>query len=234
VRFEAPLRVGRLLRRYKRFLVDAELADGSRITLHCPNTGAMTGCTTPGLELWYGTSSNPARKYPQTLEVVITPLGLVGVNTARANQLVAEALTEGRLESFARYDVVRREVVVPQGDARLDFCLETAAERCWIEVKSMTLADATGRGAFPDAVSTRALRHVETLSRLRRQGDRAVLLFCAQHTGIRWATTADDIQPAYGAVVRAAATEGVEVLAFGCRIDPEGISLDAPLPVRLT
>jgi len=233
VKFEAPLRSGRMLRRYKRFLVDAELPDGSRITMHCPNTGAMTGCTTPGLEIWYGTSDNPARKYPHTLEVVSTPLGRVGVNTTRANQLVAEALADGRLEPFARYGLVRREVVVPDSDARLDFRLEAANERCWVEVKSMTLADADGRGAFPDAVSARALRHVETLLRLRRQGDRAVLLFCAQHTGIRWATTADEIQPAYGERVRAAVAEGVEVLAYGCRIDPEGISLDGPLPVRL-
>ena len=97
----------------------------------------------------------------------------------------------------------------------------------------MTLAGPGGRGAFPDAVSARALRHVETLASRRRLGERAVLLFCVQHTGIRWATTADEIHPAYGVAVRTAVGEGVEVLAYGCRIEPGFISLAGPLTLRL-
>lgn len=231
--FDPPLRPAVLLRRYKRFLADVRCPDGSELTLHCANTGAMTGCSDPGLEVWYGTSANPARKYPHSLEVVCSPLGHVGVNTALANALVAEALAAEGLEPLAGYAVVRREVRVPDTDARFDFCLEGPTGRCWVEVKSMTLAAADGRGAFPDAVSARALRHVETLVARRRQGERAVLLFCAQHTGIRWATTADEIHPAYGAAVRAAVAEGVEVLAWGCQIGPRSISLAGPLSVRL-
>jgi sugar fermentation stimulation protein A len=233
MKFDPPLQPAVLLRRYKRFLADVQCPDGRILTLHCANTGAMAGCSDPGMEVWYGTSANPARKYPHSLEVVCTPLGRVGVNTALANAVVAEALAAGRLDSLSGYGTVRREVRVPDSDARLDFCLEGADGRCWVEVKSMTLADADGRGAFPDAVSERALRHVETLVARRRLGDRAVLLFCAQHTGIRSATTADEIHPAYGAAVRAAVADGVEVLAWGCRIDPAAITLDAPLPVRL-
>jgi len=233
MKFEPALRPAVLLRRYKRFLAEVRCPDGARLTIHCANTGAMTGCSEPGLEVWYGTSANPKRKYPHSLEVVCTPLGRVGVNAVLANTLVAEALAAGRCAPLAGYAGIRQEVRVPGGDARLDFCLEGAAGRCWVEVKSMTLAERGGRGAFPDAVSDRALRHLEALVSLRRQGERAVLLFCAQHTGIEWATTADEVHPAYGAAVRAAVVEGVEVLAYGCRIEPDGISLAGRLTVRL-
>jgi sugar fermentation stimulation protein A len=233
MKLHPPLRPALLLRRYKRFLADVRLADGTVLTLHCANTGAMTGCSSPGMEVWYGTSANPKRKYPHSLEVVCTPLGRVGVNTALANPLVAEALAEDRIPPLSGYTSVQREVRVPEGDARLDFCLDGPAGRCWVEVKSMTLANPDGRGAFPDAVSERALRHVESLVARRRAGERAVLLFCAQHTGIAWATTADEVHPAYGRAVRAAVAEGVEVLAWGCRIDPDRISLAGQLSVRL-
>lgn len=233
MRFDPPLQRATLLRRYKRFLADVECPDGNRLTLHCANTGAMTGCSTPGLEVWFGTSANPKRKYPHSLELVNTPLGLVGVNTALANELVAEALLAGAIVELAGFSRMRREVVVAAGPERLDFCLDSGEGACWLEVKSLTLSDADGRGAFPDAVSARALRHVDALLARRRSGERAVLLFCVQHSAVEWVTTADEIHPAYGAAVRAAAAEGVEVLAYGCRIAPEGISLDARLPVCL-
>jgi sugar fermentation stimulation protein A len=233
--FDPPLQPARLLRRYKRFLADVQCVDGRTMTLHCANTGAMTGCADPGLEVWYSTSPNPARRYPHSLEVVCTQFGRVGVNTSHANRLIAEALADERLAPLAGYEQIRREVTVPDGSARLDFCLDGGAlERCWVEVKSMTLADCHGRGAFPDAVSERALRHVETLVTRKRSGERAVLVFCAQHTGIRWATTADEIHPAYGAAVRAAADDGVEIYAWSCAIEPESITPGEQIPVRLS
>jgi sugar fermentation stimulation protein A len=233
MRFEPPLERGVLERRYKRFLADVRLDDQRTLTVHCANTGAMTGCSDPGLEVWFGASSNPRRKYRHTLEVVCAPHGRVGVNTARANALVGEALAERRLAALAGYAHVRREIPGRNGETRFDFCLEGTAGRCWVEVKSMTLCDEHGCGAFPDAVSTRARRHVEALAEHRREGDRAVLLFCAQHSGIRSATVADGVDPDYGAAVRAAVREGVEVLAYGCRIERDFIRLEAPLPVLL-
>jgi sugar fermentation stimulation protein A len=235
--FEPPLVRGRLIRRYKRFLADVDSANGV-LTLHCPNTGAMSGCSEPGLEVWYSASANPRRKYPHTLEVVCTPDGRVGINSARANDLVAEALAGGRIAELRGHSRIRREVAIPtEGTAgsrgRFDFRLEAAAVPCWVEVKSMTLCRAQGRGAFPDAVSDRALRHVEALAARRGRGERAVLLFCVQHTGVRFASPADDVHPAYGTALRAAVRSGVEVLAYRCRIELDGISLTTPVPVKL-
>jgi sugar fermentation stimulation protein A len=232
LKLSPSLRRGRLLRRYKRFLADVETAAGV-MTLHCPNTGAMTGCTEPGLEVWYSTSDNPQRKYPHTLEVVCTPAGRVGINSARANLLVGEALAGGGITELAGYREVQREARIPGANGRFDFRLDGADGSCWVEVKSMTLWLGQGRGAFPDAVSERAVRHVEALLERRRAGDRAALVFCVQHTGVCHATPADEVHPAYGAALRAAAAEGVEVLAYGCRIERDEISVSRPLPVRL-
>jgi sugar fermentation stimulation protein A len=223
---------GRLVRRYKRFLADVEAAQGI-LTLHCPNTGAMSGCSDPGLEVWYSTSAAPGRKYPHTLEVVCTTRGRVGVNTARANALVAEALAGERIAELAGYRQVTAEARIPGSRGRFDFLLENVAERCWVEVKSLTLCSDDGRGAFPDAVSERALRHVQDLEERVRQGDRAVLLFCVQHTGVRYVTPADEIHLAYGATLRAASARGVEVLAYGCSIERDCIEMAGPLAVRL-
>ncbi|MDH3640561.1 MAG: DNA/RNA nuclease SfsA [Gammaproteobacteria bacterium] len=227
------MQTARLRRRYKRFLADVERSDGETTTVHCPNTGAMLGCSEPGSEVWISDSGNDKRKYRHTLEVVCTPLGRVGVNTSRANRLVEEALLSGRVESLADYREVQREVAIPNERGRFDFLLSASDKRCFVEVKSLTLGYEDGRGAFPDAVSERAVRHVNALVSALGNDQRAVLLFCVQHTGIRRATTADDIHPAYGSALRAAVAAGVEVYAYGCVIERDEIVLAAPMPVEL-
>ena len=238
MKFEQPLREAVLLRRYKRFLADVELPDRTEITLHCPNTGAMTGCSDPGSRVWFSMSTNPARKYPGTLEVVQTPLGLVGINTARANQLVAERLESRDWPGLNEHISFRAEAACPAlqsaGHAvRFDFCLEGCDQVTWLEVKSVTLCAAGGIGAFPDAVSVRALRHLEALRACVRAGDRAVLFFCVQHSGVHSVTTADAVDPVYGLSIRQARDEGVEIRAGRCELSPLGIELTTPVPVLL-
>lgn len=231
---DPPFSQGVLVRRYKRFLADLALPDGSTITAHCPNTGAMTGCAEPGSEAWYSDSGNPNRKYRHTLEVVCSSLGRVGVNTGRANVLVAEAVSTGRVASLDGYETLRREVKSPDGEARFDLSLQNGPrEDVFVEVKSMTLADAQGIGYFPDAVSTRALKHLGSLVDARQRGLRAVLVFCAQHTGIREARPAAHIDPAYAQALAEARAFGVEVYAYGCVVEPRRIELADELPVRL-
>ena len=231
---DPPLARGILQRRYKRFLADLVTDSGESLTVHCPNTGSMLGCADPGSEVWYSTSGNPKRKYPHTLEVVLSEQGRVGVNTARANALVREALEAERLPPFAGTRLLRTEVPVPDESGRFDFLLEDGSgARCYLEVKNMTLCDASGRGSFPDAVSERAVRHVEALARRVAAGERGALVFCVQHSGVRRATLADHIHPGYGSAVRRAVADGVEVYAFACRLDPGEIVITAELPVDL-
>ena len=234
--FAPRLRRGVLLRRYQRFLADIDTPDGhggrKRMTIHCANTGAMTGCATPGSAAWFSTSANPRRKYAHTLELVRDAEGdLIGVNTGRANGLVAQALAAELLPGFPRRDI-ETEVRIPGERGRFDLRVGDV----FVEVKTVTwkvAADGHGQGAFPDSVSARATRHVEALARLARCGHRAALVFCVLHGGIRSVRPADEIDPVYGAALRAAAAAGVLVLALGCRISPRAIAPAALLPVVL-
>jgi len=234
VLLDPPLAVGTLRRRYKRFLADVETAEGKTVTMHCPNTGAMLGCSEPGSRVWYSASDNPQRKYRHTLEVVLTPLGRVGVNTARANALVAEALEAGRVSELIGYATIKREARIPNETGRFDFLLRSPDRPdCYVEVKNLTLGYANGTGAFPDTQSERAVRHVQALMARVSEGQRAVLLYCVQHTGITVATAADDIYPLYGETLREAARSGVEILARSCRIERDEISLGHALVVKV-
>lgn len=225
-----PLREGTLQRRYKRFLADIELDDGTRLTAHCPNTGAMTGCADPGSRAWVSVADNPQRKYPHTLELVQTPHGLVSVNTGRANLLVGEALRLGTIAELSTATAIKAEAKIPEGNGRFDFQVMLPDDTAWVEVKSTTLLLADGLGAFPDAVSSRALKHVQALLKRVQAGDRGVLIFCAQHCGITAVRPAHEIHPEYAAALQAAVEQGVEVLAYGCTTDLTQMTISGRLP----
>ncbi len=221
---------GVLRKRYKRFLADIETGSGEIFTAHCPNTGAMTGCAEPGSPVWYSRSDNPKRKYPHTLEFVQTAAGYVSVNTGRANALVAEALVNGTIVELAGNTAIKPEAKIPEGDGRFDFRVELATKVAFVEVKSTTLLVGEGLGAFPDAVSSRALKHVHALVRRVQAGDRAVLIFCAQHCGIEVVRAAHEIDVKYATALGNAAAQGVEVLAYGCTTDLSEMRIDRKLP----
>lgn len=236
MRFSPPLEQGRLLRRYKRFLADIELANGEQLTIHCPNTGSMLNCMREGGMVWFSRSNDPKRKLPGTWEISETPQGrLACVNTGRANALVEEALRAGIITELAGFTALKREVAYGEEGSRIDFRLEFDGAPAYVEVKSVTLGytDST-TAAFPDAVTQRGAKHLRELVKLARQGIRAVQLYCVNLTGIDAVRPAHDIDAAYAHALQAAAAEGVEVLAYGTRLDAEGIVIDRPLPVILT
>ncbi len=228
-----------LLRRYKRFLADVRLPDGSEITIHCPNTGSMKNCVVPESPCWYSLSENKARKYPQTLELVTTPGGhLAGINTGRANDLVETAIQAGVITELQGYGLFKREQIYGEEKSRIDFLLsdkQADARLCYLEVKNVTLMENEGEGFFPDAVSERGSKHLRELMAMRAQGHRAVLLFCVQHSGILSVRAAAHIDAIYAATLASAHAAGVEVIAYGVTIQPERhlIALDRPLPVLL-
>ena len=220
------------MRRYKRFLADVELADGRCVTAHCPNTGAMTGCAEPGSRVWLSHSESRTRKYPFTWELVETAAGVACIHSARANRVVREALQGRTLPGFDAWPEIRSEVSVGDG-SRVDLLLEGAGGRVFIEVKSVTLCQGEGCGAFPDAVSLRARRHLQTLRSLADAGNRALLIFCVMHTGIESVSPARDIDPAYRDALAEAIEGGVEVQAWATAISPTSLVLTHPLPFAL-
>jgi sugar fermentation stimulation protein A len=231
--FPAPLIPGRLLRRYQRFLADIELDDGQRITVHCPNTGAMTGCAEPGSRVWLSHSDRKTRKYPHTWELVETTAGLACIHSALANKVVLEAVHSQQVPLLNGYTKVSTEVKYGQG-SRADLVLEGDSGRCVVEVKSVTLCLAGGEGAFPDAVSSRASKHLRELEAVARGGDRALLFFCVLHAGIRQVRAASEIDPAYAEALRSAMAGGVEAVAWQAQLSPVAVTLDRALPVVFT
>lgn len=234
MRFQTGLVCGRLVRRYQRFLADVELDDGTRVTAHCPNTGSMLGCQTPGSRVWLSPADDPARRTRFTWELVETKSGtLVGIHTGRSNGLVREALEAGRIPALAGFTEIRPEVRLNQTRSRIDFRLSYSEEPpCYLEVKNVTAAVDQGVALFPDAVSVRGTRHLEELAGLvRRGGARAALVFCVQRTDVTEVRPADSIDPAYGKALRAAIRGGVNVYALGAEVSPLEIALHRPLPV---
>ena len=226
-----PLVGGTLIRRYKRFLADVELADGSVITAHCPNTGAMTGCAEPGSRVWLSVSDNPKRKYRHGWELVESAGDLACIHSARANSLVVEAIENGVVGELQGYSSLRSEVKYGAENSRIDILLEADSGRCYVEVKSVTLLLDDGLGVFPDAVSARGRKHLRELMNMVEEGDRAVLCFAVLHTGIERVAPADLIDHRYGDTFREALAAGVEVLAYGVDIDIPTMKLKHPLPV---
>jgi sugar fermentation stimulation protein A len=232
MKFSPALHEARLIRRYKRFLADVELADGSTTTAHCANSGSMLGLNVPGAQVWLSHHDTPTRKLAYGWELLRLGDAYIGVNTGATNRLVAEAVAEGRIPELAGYSIVEREVAV--GASRLDFRLrahENDPRPCYMEVKSVTLRRG-GPAEFPDAVTTRGTRHLGELAVLAKTEHRAVMLYVVQRTDCASFRLAADIDPAYAAAFTHAVDAGIEVLCYDCQIDAEGIALNRPIPIE--
>lgn len=238
MKFHPRLQEGRLVRRYKRFMAEVELETGEQLTIHCPNTGSMKNCLPENARVLFSESDNPKRKYPHTWEAVQVAHGhWAGINTARTNELVSEAIEAGMISGLAPTGGLHREVTF--GDSRLDLALGARElPHTWIEVKNVTLGpgvgeEDTGILYFPDAVTSRGQKHLQALIDVAREGGRAVLFFCVQHTGAREVRPADHIDARYGELLREAMKRGVEVMAWRTRISPGRFALEQAVPVRL-
>ena len=230
MKFPLPLRRATLVTRYKRFLSDHRLGDGSAVTAHVVNPGAMTGLIDEGSETWLSPAANPKRKLPYSWEMVRVGHGLVGVNASRPNGLTEEAIEAGAIPPLAGYDSIRREVAYGER-SRVDFLLEAAARPpCYVEVKNVHLKRGPA-AEFPDSVTARGTKHLRELAAVAGSGARAVMLYVVQREDCDGFTLAADIDPAYAAAFAQARAAGVEALAYACRLSPDAIAVDRPLPI---
>jgi sugar fermentation stimulation protein A len=235
MRFSSPLKRGRLLQRYKRFLADVTLDTGETITASCPNTGSMLGLTASGSTVWLSESDSPTRKYRHTWEMIETDLGkgasLVGINTGHPNRLVTEAIEGQRIRKLSGYQSLRREVKYGAA-SRIDILLEdTRKGRCYVEIKNVQLMRKVGLAEFPDCVTARGVKHLRELTEMVAQGHRAVMLFLIQRSDANRFKIASDLDPAYADAFRQAASAGVEAMAYRCHMSPEEIVLQKQVPI---
>ncbi|WP_210484558.1 DNA/RNA nuclease SfsA [Microvirga antarctica] len=235
MRFPHPLIEGRLILRYKRFLADILLPDGSVVTAHCANPGAMLGLKEPGSRVLLSRADNPKRKLAYNWELVEVAAGggslqWVGINTSSPNRLVAEALRDGKLAPFVGYDRIRPEVKYGR-NSRIDFLLERdGAAPCYLEVKNCHLMREPGFAEFPDCIAARSAKHLYELVDMVESGARAALVYVIQMEADRF-DVARDIDPAYDRAFRHALAKGVESYAYVCRMSPEGVVIERPVEI---
>ncbi len=206
-----PLIEGRLVRRYKRFLADVELADGTVVTAHTPNTGSMKQCAVPGYRVLISESDNPQRKLKYTLELIRVGDDWVDTHTQRTNRIVEEALRNGSVAGLAGYSVQCEYKI---GASRIDFYLHRGDEKVLVEVKNVTLCCRETTACFPDAVTTRGQKHLRELLAATADGYRSVIFFLVQRGGATEFSPADEIDPEYGRLLREVAAAGVEILVY--------------------
>lgn len=232
MRLPGPLTHARLIKRYKRFLADVTLDDGTETTAHVANSGAMTGLNAPGIDVWLSHSDKPGRKLAWSWELAHVDGGLVGINTSHPNAIAAEAIGAGLIPELAGYASLRREVAYGR-NSRIDILLEDESRpRCYVEIKNVHLKRGDA-AAFPDAVTARGAKHLAELSDMVAEGHRAVMLFLVQRSDCRYFVPAADVDPVYAQALSRAAAAGVELLCYACRLSLEEITVADPLPLRL-
>lgn len=231
MRFPTPLVPARLLRRYKRFLADCQLADGREVTAHCANPGSMMGLAEPGMKIWLEPNDDPKKKLKFGWRLVDHENGhFTGVDTSVPNRALRAALEQRKIAPLACYETVRAEVRYGE-NSRIDFLLSAPGlPDAYVEVKSVTLSRQAGLAEFPDSVTARGAKHLRELETMVAQGHRAIMLFLVQRTDCDRFDLAHDIDPAYSAAFGQAWQAGVEILCFSTDISPEEIQVGQPLP----
>lgn len=230
MKFNQNLTHGKLVKRYKRFLADIILDDGTLVTAHCTNSGSMKSCLEPGAEVYLSKSSNPNRKLPYTWEMIKINGDWVGINTANPNRIAHEILAENWIKELPQFSLIKNEVKYV--DSRFDLYAEAGNEKWFFEVKNVTLKDGNF-ARFPDAVTTRGLKHLHTLIKAKKQGYRVAMLYIVQRTDVNSFSPAWDIDPEYSIGLEYAISNGVKVYAIQVKVTPGGIEPLRLLPCKL-
>lgn len=231
--FSAPLQTGRLIRRYKRFLADITLDTGEEITAHCANPGSMMGIAIEGAKVWVSKSTNKARKFPYSWEMVEVDETLVPINTSNPNKIGAEAIAAGMVPALNDYQSIQREVKYGE-NSRIDLLLTEGSDTkpCYVEIKNVHLMRSPGLAEFPDSVTARGAKHLGELARMAETGARAVMLFIVQRMDCQEFSVAADIDQKYAAAFQAALDAGVETMCYDCAITTTHVELRKELPIR--
>ncbi|MDE5421636.1 DNA/RNA nuclease SfsA [Ancylomarina sp. DW003] len=230
MQFSKPLVHGKLIKRYKRFLADVVLDSGEIVIAHCTNSGSMKTCIEEGAEVYLTHVDDPKRKTKYTWEMIKINDDWIGINTGIPNVLVYEAIRDQKIVDLDRYTEAKREVKFE--DSRFDVFAKNNEEECFVEVKNVSMK--VGEYArFPDAVTTRGKKHLETLIRVKESGMRAVMFYVIQRSDVSVFGPAYGIDPTYAEALKKAIDNGVEVFAYQAKVTPKGIELIKQLPVDL-
>ena len=232
MKFQDKLIKGRFIKRYKRFFTDVELADGTTVVSHCPNTGSMKGLLDFD-SAYISHVDDPKRKLKYTLQFIEKGDVRVGVNTHFTNKIAFEAVENGIIEEIKDFKELKAEVKYGSQNSRIDILVtENDDTLHYVEVKNTTLAEGT-TALFPDAVTTRGQKHLQELMEMVEQGHKASMLYVVNRNDCKDFSVAQEIDPEYATLLKQAAKAGVQVLAYSCKLDDEEIVIDKKLEVNI-
>jgi len=224
MKFKDRLSEGRLIKRYKRFFVDIEYKN-KVITGHCPNTGSMMGLLNKGNKVWFSENNNPNRKLKYTLEIIRVGSNLVGINTFHTNKIVLEALNLKKIKSLVKFNNIEIEKNFTK-NTRFDFLLSNKNEKCFLEVKNVTLVRKAKISEFPDAISSRGTKHLIGLINAKKNGLHSYILYLIQRENCEAFKIAQDIDRDYKIAFDKAINAGVKILCYDCKITNEEVKLN--------
>lgn len=213
-----------------RFLADIKLDSGQIVTAHCTNSGSMKSCLESGAEVYLSPVDDPSRKTKFTWEMIKINGDWVGINTSNPNKLAFEEVKAGGIEKLKGYSEVQAEV--KYGDSRFDLMAKNNNETCFIEVKNVTYKEGN-YALFPDAITSRGKKHLETLVKVKEQGMRAVMLYIIQRTDVEIFSTANQIDPEYSNALKKAHKKGVEIIPLQVKVTPQSIEIVKEIPFEL-
>ena len=229
--FENKLISGLLIKRYKRFLVDVKIKN-QIITAHCPHTGSMFGLLKKNNKVWVCKSDNPNRKLKYTLQIIEDEKSKVGVNTHLANKIVLHALQNNLIKEFNKDIDIKPEVKF--GDnTRFDFLITKKNYKAFIEVKNVTLSRKKGFAEFPDAVTSRGLKHINELIEAKTKGYKIFILYLIQRDDCKSFSIAKDIDVEYSNSLLKAVKKKLNVLCYDCKFSSKGIKLNQKISYNI-
>ena len=229
--FDQKLISGEFIKRYKRFFVDVRIGDLT-VTAHCPNTGSMMGLLKRGNKVWLSKADNPKRKLKYTLQVIEDHNSKVGINTHLTNKIVLDALKKKNIKIFKDLIEIQQEVKF-NDNTRFDFLLIEKTKKTFIEVKNVTLSRKKGLAEFPDAITSRGLKHIKELLNARRKGYETYLLYLIQRDDCNKFKLARDIDPEYSKLLKKAVKKKLKILCYDCKFSSKGIKLNRKIQVLI-
>ena len=224
MKFKERLLQGSLVKRYKRFFVDIKYKN-KIITGHCPNSGSMMGLLDKNNKVWFSVSGNPNRKLKYTLEIIEVGKNKVGINTLLSNKIVLEALNNRKINGLTKFNYIKTEAKFSDG-TRFDFLLRNKKEKCFLEVKNVTLAREKKIAEFPDAITSRGTKHLNELCNAKKKGYQSYILYLIQRENCDSFKIAKDIDEKYKIAFTKALKSGVKILCYDCKLNSEEIKLN--------
>ena len=224
MKFKERLLQGSLIKRYKRFFVDIKYKN-KIITGHCPNSGSMMGLLNEGNRVWFSESDKPNRKLKYTLEIIEIEKKMVGINTLLTNKIVLEALNYKKINSLVKFDNIKTESKFSDS-TRFDFLLTNNKEKCFLEVKNVTLVREKKMAEFPDAKTSRGIKHLNELRKAKKKGYQSYILYLIQREGCDSFRISKDIDERYNIAFSKALNGGVKILCYDCKLSNEEIRLN--------